>query len=70
MADQAERMTRLIDDLLLLSRVEEKANLKPTGQVDLSKVIDDVMRSLTPFANERNMTIDRRTVSRAAGRNG
>jgi len=57
MADQAERMTRLIDDLLLLSRVEEKVNLKPTGHVDLSKVIDDVVRSLTPAANERNMTI-------------
>ncbi len=57
MADQAERMTRLIDDLLLLSRVEEKVNLKPTGRVDLNEVIDDVVRSLTPAANERNMTI-------------
>ena len=54
---QAERMTRLIDDLLLLSRVEEKANLKPTGRVDLNDVIEDVVRSLTPFADERHMTI-------------
>ncbi|HML29476.1 MAG TPA: ATP-binding protein [Hyphomicrobium sp.] len=58
MADQAERMTRLIDDLLLLSRVEEKANLKPEGRVDLNDLMDDVTRSLTPFAEERNITID------------
>jgi two-component system phosphate regulon sensor histidine kinase PhoR len=58
MADQAERMTRLIDDLLLLSRVEEKANLKPTGRVDLNDLIEDVARSLTPFAEERNIAID------------
>lgn len=58
MADQAERMTRLIDDLLLLSRVEEKANLKPIGRVALDDLIADITRSLTPFADERNITID------------
>ncbi|WP_245280082.1 ATP-binding protein [Hyphomicrobium sp. 99] len=58
MADQAERMTRLIDDLLLLSRVEEKANLKPTGRVDLNDLIEDVIRSLSPFAEERSISID------------
>lgn len=58
MADQAERMTRLIDDLLLLSRVEEKANLKPEGRVDLNDLIDDVTRSLIPFAEERSISID------------
>lgn len=58
MADQAERMTRLIDDLLLLSRVEEKANLKPTGRVDLNDLIEEVLRSLSSFAEERSITID------------
>ena len=57
MAEQAERMTRLIDDLLLLSRVEEKVNLKPTGRVDLKEVIEDVVRSLTSAADDRYMTI-------------
>jgi two-component system phosphate regulon sensor histidine kinase PhoR len=57
MADQAERMTRLIDDLLLLSRVEEKANLKPTGRVDLNQVIEEVVRSIAPVADERGITI-------------
>jgi two-component system phosphate regulon sensor histidine kinase PhoR len=58
MADQAERMTRLIDDLLLLSRVEEKANLKPTGRVDLNDLMEDVTRSISVFAEERHITID------------
>jgi len=57
MADQAERMTRLIDDLLLLSRVEEKANLKPTGQVRLTELLNEVVRVLTPVADERRITI-------------
>jgi two-component system phosphate regulon sensor histidine kinase PhoR len=57
MAEQAERMTRLIDDLLLLSRVEEKANLKPIGQVRLNELLNEVVRSLTPAADERRMTM-------------
>jgi len=57
MAEQAERMTRLIDDLLLLSRVEEKANLKPTGEVDLDALIKDVVRAIAPAAAERNISI-------------
>jgi two-component system phosphate regulon sensor histidine kinase PhoR len=57
MAEQAERMTRLIDDLLLLSRVEEKANLKPTGKVNLQELIDDVVRSITSAAKERHIEI-------------
>jgi two-component system phosphate regulon sensor histidine kinase PhoR len=57
MAEQAERMTRLIDDLLLLSRVEEKANLKPTGEVDLDVLIKDVVHAIAPAAAERNISI-------------
>jgi two-component system phosphate regulon sensor histidine kinase PhoR len=57
MAEQAERMTRLIDDLLLLSRVEEKANLNPTGQVRLSELLNEVVRALAPAAEERQITI-------------
>jgi two-component system, OmpR family, phosphate regulon sensor histidine kinase PhoR len=61
MADQAERMTRLIDDLLLLSRVEEKANLKPTGRVALDDLVEDVIRALAPFAEERSIVIESET---------
>jgi two-component system phosphate regulon sensor histidine kinase PhoR len=57
MAEQAERMTRLIDDLLLLSRVEEKANLNPTGQVRLNELLNEVVRSLASVADERRITM-------------
>ncbi|MGQ0457129.1 MAG: ATP-binding protein [Hyphomicrobium sp.] len=57
MAAQAERMTRLIDDLLLLSRVEEKANLAPTGSVDIGEVLTDVVRTLLPIADDRGISI-------------
>jgi two-component system phosphate regulon sensor histidine kinase PhoR len=57
MAEQAERMTRLIDDLLLLSRVEEKANLKPIGQIRLDELINEVVRAIAPAAAERQITM-------------
>jgi two-component system phosphate regulon sensor histidine kinase PhoR len=57
MAEQAERMTRLIDDLLLLSRVEEKANLKPTGKIKLDELINEVVRAVAPAAAERQITV-------------
>lgn len=57
MAEQAKRMTRLIDDLLLLSRVEEKANLKPIGQIRLDELIHEVVRAIAPAAAERQITI-------------
>ena len=37
MASQAERMTRLIDDLLSLSRVEMRVHLPPRGIVELNE---------------------------------
>lgn len=57
MAAQAERMTRLIDDLLLLSRVEERAFLAPTTPVDVTQIIEDVIDSLSLISAERNITI-------------
>jgi two-component system, OmpR family, phosphate regulon sensor histidine kinase PhoR len=50
MATQAARMTRLIDDLLSLSRVEMRAHVPPTGIVDLDEVAGDVAQMLEPVA--------------------
>ena len=44
MAEQASRMTRLIDALLSLSRVEMNAHVPPSGRVDLNDVLDHVPR--------------------------
>jgi two-component system phosphate regulon sensor histidine kinase PhoR len=50
MASQAERMTRLIDDLLSLSRVEMRVHLPPRGIVELNETAAYVFQSLEPVA--------------------
>nr|WP_321445797.1 ATP-binding protein [uncultured Cohaesibacter sp.] len=57
MLDQAERMSRLISDLLSLSRIEMKAHVQPDTRVDLSKILRHVTDALTPLAKEYEVTI-------------
>jgi two-component system phosphate regulon sensor histidine kinase PhoR len=58
MHDQAERMSRLVNDLLSLSRVEMKAHLKPTKRVDLGNVVRHVRDALEPLASELGVAIE------------
>ncbi len=48
MSSQATRMTRLIDDMLSLSRVETRVHLPPRGIVDLNEVASYVAQALEP----------------------
>ena len=57
MEDQTERMRRLIDDLLSLSRIELNEHLAPRARVDLSAVAHDVVDALAPLANERDQSL-------------
>jgi two-component system phosphate regulon sensor histidine kinase PhoR len=57
MASQAERMTRLIDDLLSLSRVEMRVHLAPRGIVELNETAAYVCQSLDPLAEGSNTTV-------------
>jgi len=57
MASQAERMTRLIDDLLSLSRVEMRVHLPPRGIVDLNETAAYVCQSLEPVAEGSRTTL-------------
>ena len=57
MATQATRMTRLIDDLLLLSRSEMSVHLQPRGIVDLCDVIEDVVETLQPMADSNEIAL-------------
>ncbi len=50
MAGQAERMTRLIDDLLSLSRAEMRAHVMPRGTVELNEVAEYVLATVEPMA--------------------
>ncbi len=56
MREQARRMSRLIDDLLSLSRVEQNEHLRPTSDVDLCGVVQQVCDSLTPIAQDNRVT--------------
>lgn len=51
MAGQAERMTRLIDDLLSLSRVEMRAHVMPRTIIDLNEIAAYVLETLQPMAD-------------------
>jgi two-component system phosphate regulon sensor histidine kinase PhoR len=55
---QAERMARLIDDLLSLSRIELNEHIAPSGTVDLAGAAADVISALAPQIAERGVTID------------
>jgi two-component system phosphate regulon sensor histidine kinase PhoR len=46
MRSQAERMSRLIDDLLSLSRIEMHQHVRPTGSVDLTALLREVREGL------------------------
>ena len=58
MADQASRMTRLVDDLLSLGRIELNEHLPPKDRVDLARVLATVADSLEQRAARRGMRID------------
>ena len=57
--DQTGRMTRLIDDLLSLSRLEMKPLLSSGAKVDLKQTVDSVIDSLAPLAAENHVLIER-----------
>ncbi len=66
MAEQAFRMTRLIDALLSLSRVEMNAHVPPSGLVDLNEVLDHVRDTLEPLAQETGATLKAARFARPA----
>jgi two-component system phosphate regulon sensor histidine kinase PhoR len=54
---QADRMARLIDDLLSLSRIELRAHLRPDQEVDVAAIVHQVADGLHALANERAVEI-------------
>ena len=59
MQNQTARMARLIDDLLSLSRLEMKPYLPPGATVDVRLVLQSVIDSLGPLAEESGVVIER-----------
>jgi two-component system phosphate regulon sensor histidine kinase PhoR len=57
MSEQAERMSRLVDDLLSLSRVEMREHLPLVERVDLNDALSRVIQALQPLAAKTDTTI-------------
>jgi two-component system phosphate regulon sensor histidine kinase PhoR len=58
MHEQAERMSRLIEDLLSLSRIEMDEHTRPRGRADLGQILGTVKDMLSMKAAGRNMRIE------------
>ncbi|MBD0413256.1 two-component sensor histidine kinase [Tianweitania sp. Rool2] len=59
MQEQTGRMSRLIDDLLSLSRLEMKPYLRPGQTVDVKETLEAVISSLTPLMADTGMALER-----------
>nr|WP_254691800.1 ATP-binding protein [Shinella daejeonensis] len=57
MHEQATRMSRLVDDLLSLSRLEIKSNLPPEQTVELAPILSHVRDTLMPLAEELGVEV-------------
>jgi len=57
MREQAQRMSRLVDDLLSLSRIEQNLHLRPQEPVDLSAVLHHIVDTLGPLARENQAAL-------------
>ena len=57
MSAQAERMSRLIDDLMSLSRIELNEHVPPQGWCDLSLAVLDVVDTLRPMTADKAVTL-------------
>lgn len=57
MQAQAERMARLVDDLLSLNRIELNEHLAPTEVQDLGEIARETAEALAPMARDRGVVL-------------
>jgi two-component system phosphate regulon sensor histidine kinase PhoR len=58
MAEQADRMRRLVDDLLMLSRIEQHEHARPDSEVDVGRVLESVRDLLQLKASSRKVAVE------------
>ncbi len=58
MGAETERMSRLVDDLLSLSRIEQNEHVTPADRVSVTEMIGAVVDTLKPYARERRVTLN------------
>ena len=57
MTGEAERMNRLVGELLSLSRVESEERVRPRDRIDLQQVLQTTLRNLAPLAVDSDVTL-------------
>ncbi|WP_374763793.1 ATP-binding protein [Yunchengibacter salinarum] len=57
MGRESTRMTRLIDDLLSLSRIEAARHVDPQSRVDVAQLIQHTIRAVEAIRSERGITM-------------
>lgn len=57
MSAQADRMGRLVADLLSLSRIELNEHIPPSGRVDLARAVTDVIDALSVLTQEKGVEV-------------
>jgi two-component system, OmpR family, phosphate regulon sensor histidine kinase PhoR len=57
MQEEAERMRRLIDDLLSLTRIELNEHVLPSGEVQLGDIVRDAVATLAPIAKAEDVAL-------------
>ncbi len=57
MAEQAQRMNRLIDDLLSLSRIELTEHVPPSGKVDVAALVEQMAAGFGPLLEARSTVL-------------
>ncbi len=58
MQAQAERMQRLVSDLMSLSRIELHEHVPPRDTVDVAAIVEDVIDSLRPVLEQSKAIVD------------
>lgn len=57
-SEEVERLKRLIEDILLLSHLENQSSSNNLEEVNIYKELDDILYMLTPSANRKNIAIN------------
>lgn len=57
MHEQSQRMVRLVEDLLSLSRLEMRSIPDSKDWIDLKEIVESVLKTLTPLATQAGCTV-------------
>jgi two-component system phosphate regulon sensor histidine kinase PhoR len=58
MDGEAQRMSRIVNDLLSLSRVQAGEHVPPAGSVDIGALLNEIVRTVAPRAAEKAMRLE------------